>query len=188
MRYLANNFLKGCLVLVPAAATVYAAYWLFRAIDGLISVGPPGVGVIVTVVSITLIGALASSVVGKAGFGLVERLLKSVPLLNLLYSSLRDFMAALVGEQRSFDRPVVVTVGGTGAKALGFVTHEDMTFYGLSDHVAVYFPQSLNFAGNLLLFPRGAVEPLAVDNARFMAFIVSAGVTGRREDSLPPPV
>jgi uncharacterized membrane protein len=146
----------------------------------------PGAGLVVTVTLITLIGALASSVVGRSAFGFVERLLQSVPLVKLLYASLRDFLAALVGERRSFDQPVVVTLAEGGAKAFGFVTMDDLEAYGLPGYVAVYFPQSINFAGHLLLFPRERVEALDVDNARFMAFVVSGGVTGRKGESLRP--
>jgi uncharacterized membrane protein len=48
----------------------------------------------------------------------------------------------------------------------------------MGDHVAVYFPQSYNFAGNLLLVPAERVTPLSLDSAAVMAFIVSGGVTG----------
>jgi uncharacterized membrane protein len=51
---------------------------------------------------------------------------------------------------------------------------------GITEHVAVYFPQSYNFAGNLLLVPSDRVTPVAVDSAMVMAFIVSGGVTGIR--------
>ena len=43
--------------------------------------------------------------------------------------------------------------------------------------VTVYLPQSYNFAGQLLIFPRSAVQPLDADSADVMAFIVSGGVT-----------
>jgi uncharacterized membrane protein len=186
MRSLVNNFLKGCLVLVPTAATIYVVYWVFVTVDGLLDFGPPGVGLVTTVALITLFGALASSVVGRTLVSAIERVLKSVPLVKLLYSSLKDVLGALIGERRSFDRPVVVSLTETGGKAFGFVTHDDLSAYGLPGHVAVYFPQSINFAGHLLLFPRERVQPLKVDNARFMAFVVSGGVTGQRGESMPP--
>ena len=52
---------------------------------------------------------------------------------------------------------------------------------GMHEHVAVYLPQSYNFAGSLLIFPTSAVEPLDAESADVMAFIVSGGVT------MPPP-
>ena len=55
-----------------------------------------------------------------------------------------------------------------------------MDTYGLADHVAVYLPQSYNFAGNLLLFPSEQVQPLDMDSAEVMAFLVSGGVSGKK--------
>jgi len=53
-----------------------------------------------------------------------------------------------------------------------------LEFLGLLDHVAVYFPQSYNFAGNILIFPKEQVHPLEAESADVMAFIVSGGVSG----------
>jgi hypothetical protein len=57
--------------------------------------------------------------------------------------------------------------------------------------VAVYFPQSYNFAGNLLIVPRDQVEPLELNSVDMMTFIVSGGVSGfgvgQSIDSIPPP-
>ena len=45
--------------------------------------------------------------------------------------------------------------------------------------MAVYFPQSYNFAGQVVIVPRAAVTAIAVDASDAMAFIVSGGVTGK---------
>ena len=42
--------------------------------------------------------------------------------------------------------------------------------------VAVYLPQSYNFAGNLIVVPRDRVHPLDVAGSEFLAFVVSGGV------------
>ena len=42
--------------------------------------------------------------------------------------------------------------------------------------VAVYLPQSYNFAGQVLLFPADQVTPLDSASSDVMAFIVSGGV------------
>ena len=90
----------------------------------------------------------------------------------------RDLLNAFVGEQRRFDKPVLVApYPGGVARALGFVTQESLHGLGLEGHVTVYLPQSYNFAGALLIFPTSAVTPIAADSADVMAFIVSGGVT-----------
>jgi uncharacterized membrane protein len=48
----------------------------------------------------------------------------------------------------------------------------------MPDYVAVYFPQSYNFAGYLLLVPRSRIAPLDVPAAEVMTFIISGGVSG----------
>ena len=177
MKSLVKNFLQGCLVLVPTVCTGYVVYFVFQKVDGLVSFPVPGIGFAATIVMIILIGAFTTSFLGKGLFRLAERILTRVPVVKLLYTTLRDLVGAFVGEQRSFDRPVVVTLADdSGPKMFGFITSEDLHGFGLDDHVAVYFPQSVNFAGNLLMFPRDRVRAVEVDNARFMAFIVSGGV------------
>jgi uncharacterized membrane protein len=109
----------------------------------------------------------------------MERMLIKAPFVKLLYTSLKDLIAAFMGEKRRFDQPVLVSLSPGGyAEAVGFVTRTDLEFLGLLDHVAVYFPQSYNFAGNLLMFPKGQVHPLDAESADVMAFIVSGGVSG----------
>ncbi|NLI30821.1 MAG: hypothetical protein GX423_12210, partial [Nitrospiraceae bacterium] len=47
----------------------------------------------------------------------------------------------------------------------------------IRDRVAVYLPQSYNFAGNLILVAPEQVTPLEADSGQLMTFIVSGGVT-----------
>jgi uncharacterized membrane protein len=109
-----------------------------------------------------------------------------VPLVKLLYSSIKDLVGAFVGDQKKFDQPVIVNVmPGGSAKALGFVTRKSMDFLGLEKSVAVYFPQSYNFAGSVLIFPLDQVQPIQADSSEVMAFIVSGGVSGVKQLNLP---
>jgi uncharacterized membrane protein len=108
----------------------------------------------------------------------VEAVFARLPFVRLLYSSTRDLLNAFVGERRRFDAPVLVTLSpDSNLRALGFVTSESLDRYGLGGHVAVYLPQSYNFAGNLVVVPRAQVERIQSRGADVMAFIVSGGVT-----------
>jgi len=51
--------------------------------------------------------------------------------------------------------------------------------------VAVYLPQSYNFAGNLIIVPRDQVTRLKAESGQVMAFIVSGGVTGHDAAGTP---
>ena len=80
-----------------------------------------------------------------------------------------------MGDKRSFDKPVMVRVQ-PDLRVFGFVTCDRFDDIRLAGHVAVYLPQSYNFAGNLIIVKKEMVEPVDADSAQFMAFIVSGGV------------
>ncbi|MBA3673054.1 MAG: DUF502 domain-containing protein [Gemmatimonadaceae bacterium] len=173
-----NYFLKGIVFLAPLALTVYVCVRVFQTIDGWLGIPIPGVGFVVTVLLITLFGFLASSILSRSVLGVVEGLLNRLPFVRLLYSSTKDLLNAFVGEQRRFDKPVLVSpYPGGVARALGFVTQQSLGSIGLHEHVTVYLPQSYNFAGSLLIFPTSAITALDAESADVMAFIVSGGVT-----------
>jgi len=181
MNDLARNFFEGLLILVPVVTTLYVAWLVLEMIDGWLNIPIPGVGFLVTVGLITLTGRYASTVFVQKMLDILEGVLVKAPFVKILYTSLKDLIAAFMGEKRRFDQPVLVTLNPNGyGKAVGFMTRSDLQFLGLMDHVAVYFPQAYNFAGHLLIFPKEQIRPLEVESADVMAFIVSGGVAGRQ--------
>lgn len=178
MRALVNYFLRGVAVVAPLAVTSYVCWRLFTAIDSWLGLPFPGAGFAVTIAAFVAIGFVASSFLARSFFGLVERLLARLPFVRLLYGSTKDLLNAFVGEQRRFDRPVVVTLyPDAGGEVIGFVTQSALEHLGLGDRVAVYLPMSYSVAGHVVLFPPDRVRPLAADSADVMAFLVSGGVT-----------
>ena len=179
MKTILKYFLRGLLIFVPAGLTIFIIVYVFTSLDKLFRMPFPGLGLLVTIGGIFLIGLFASNFVGKKLFGLVDKLFANVPLVKMLYGAIRDLVEAFAGEKKKFDKPVLVSLGpGCDAKVVGFMTRESLENLGLKDHVAVYLPQSYNFAGNVLLFPKEAVKPLDIESSEAMTFIVSGGVAG----------
>jgi uncharacterized membrane protein len=180
---LVRSFFRGLLVTLPLFATVYIIVQLFSWLDGLVPVPEgwrmpfTGAGVLVLVAAVTLVGWLASNVLTRWFVQMVELLFSRLPLVKLIYSNIRDLIGAFVGDSKKFDQPVAVTVSGD-VKWLGFLTREDVDELGVLDHVGVYFPQSYNFAGQVMLVPRERVTRLKVPASDAMSFIVSGGVAG----------
>ncbi|RMH31877.1 MAG: DUF502 domain-containing protein [Nitrospirae bacterium] len=179
MNELAKNFFEGLLLLVPVVVTIWVAVLVFTTIDGWLNLPIPGAGFLVTIGLITLTGRLASNVFVKKLLDAIEKLLIKAPFVKLVYTSIKDLIEAFMGEKKRFDQPVLVRLAPTSnAAAIGFVTRSSMEFLGLLDHVAVYLPQSYNFAGQLLVFPKNQVRPLEAESSEVMAFLVSGGVSG----------
>lgn len=172
-----NYFFKGLIVTAPAFITVYICYVIFTRIDSWLGLPIPGAGFVVSIALITVVGFAAQTFAARALSTGLDALFERLPFVRLLYSSTRDLLNAFVGEHRRFDKPVLVTLGGnSGARMFGFLTQESLDQFGVSDSVAVYVPQSYNFAGNLIVFPVAQVQRLDVESSRVMAFIVSGGV------------
>jgi len=148
---------------------------LLITVDSLVPLDVPFLGVGLVLASIFLCGLLANNYVGRKIFEMLEKALKTVPVVKIVYTSLKDLLGAFVGQDRSFDKPVMVRVTDE-LRVFGFVTCSRFDDSRLAGHVAVYLPQSYNFAGNLLIVPETKVEPVDADSAQFMAFIVSGGV------------
>ena len=179
MKRLFQYFLRGLVVTTPVAITLWVCWWVVTKVDSLIDVGIPGAGIVITIVGVTLVGALASNLLTRGVVGLVDRLLERLPFVRLLYTSTKDLLNAFVGEQRRFNRPVRAQLDAAGnVWTLGFVTAEGADRLGMPGFVAVYLPQAYNFAGNLIVLPSGQVEAIEGESAEIMAFIVSGGVSG----------
>ncbi|HEC97682.1 MAG TPA: DUF502 domain-containing protein [Nitrospirae bacterium] len=184
MKKLTEYFFKGLLFLVPLAATVYVVYLVFIKIDRLFSFSIPGVGFVVTILTITGVGFIASNFLTKRLVLLVDRTFARLPFIKMIYTSIKDLIGAFVGDKKSFNKPVsVALMPGSKIRVIGFVTRESLHNLGLSDSVAVYLPQSYNFAGNLIIVPKEEVVPLSADSGDVMAFIVSGGVTANEGPS-----
>ncbi len=179
MKRLIGYFLKGLLVFVPAAVTVLIVVVAIKKFEALLKFPIPGMGLLATIAFITLIGFLASNYIGSKLFLLLDKLFTRLPVVKMLYSSIRDLISAFAGERKSFDKPVIVEITVGGPKAIGFITQQDLSFLLLPGNVAVYFPQSYNFAGSVLIFPAERVAPLNIDSSKAMAFVVSGGVSGK---------
>jgi uncharacterized membrane protein len=178
-KHIARYFVRGCLALAPLALTAYIVYLILKFADRLLPIGVPGLGILVAVLVITLVGFLTSNVIGRGILELTDRLLTRVPLVKLIYASLKDLIGAFVGERRSFNQPVSLALTpDRSIRTLGFITRDNLAALDLPGDVAVYLPQSYNFAGNLLVVPRDRVELLRVSSTELMTFIVSGGISG----------
>lgn len=190
MKRFLKYFLRGLLVFVPVGLTIFILFYVFNGLYSLFSLLLPFInypalrllaGLLFTFGGIFLIGLFASNFIGKKLFELLDRIFANVPLVKMLYSAIKDLVEAFAGEKKKFDKPVLVTLGTSSyAKIVGFMTRESLDNFGLKDHVAVYLPQSYNFAGNVLIFPKEAVTPLDIESSAVMTFIVSGGVAGEQ--------
>jgi uncharacterized membrane protein len=180
MKRISQYFFQGLLFLVPLVVTLYVIYWVFSKIDRILSLPVPGLGFIVTIVFVTLIGFAASNFLTKNIVGLIDKVFARLPLVKMIYTAIKDLINAFVGDKKSFNRPVQVVIDReSNLRVIGFATRDSLDSIGIQDSMAVYLPQSYNFAGNLIIVDREQVIPMTADPGEVMKLIVSGGVSSK---------
>jgi uncharacterized membrane protein len=192
MKKLIKYFLQGILYIAPIGITVYIIYIVFNFVDnllkdtleGLLGLYIPGLGLVVIIFLLILIGFIGQTIIARPFKRFFRRLLERIPLLKVIFSAFNDLFSAFVGKERKFNRPVLVKVNPvTNLEKMGFLTEDDLSLLGQKGKVAVYFPHSYNFSGELFIVPVNQVTPLDLNPAEVMKFIISAGVAGLEQNS-----
>jgi len=178
MKKLTRYFFEGLIVILPAAATIYFLYLIFIKIDGLFSFRIPGLGFLITIALVLAVGFIASNFITRRLFDLFRDLFSRLPLIKIIYNSIKDLIEAFVGDKKKFTKPVLVkTSKESNIELLGFVTEENLEMFGEKDKVAVYIPQAYNFAGNLIVVPSSQIKIVDAGSKEVMTFIVSGGLS-----------
>lgn len=194
MNRLKTYFLAGLVVILPAAVTVYALVVLSRFFDGLLSrvlyyvpaIGPllaaiPGSGLVITAVTVVIIGMVTTNVVGRRAVGYWDRFFLGVPIARGIYNSTKQIVDAFLAQGNSaFQQVVLVEYPRKGMFALGFLTGEmkgEVTERTQSDLLTVFVPTTPNpTSGMLVLVPRDEVRRLDMPVDDGLKLIVSGGV------------
>lgn len=186
MKKILSYFINGLILVVPIVAIVYILYSLFIKIDGLIApyienwfgFFQPGIGILAIFILLTILGFVGQTAFVNPIKNRFTKFIKKIPLVNLIFTSLNDLFNAFIGKEKKFNQPVAVHFNKENDLwKLGFLTKDSLKDFDLQEQVAVYFPHSYNFSGELYLVPRDRVKPIDVSSTEAMKFIVSAGVT-----------
>jgi uncharacterized membrane protein len=193
MKRIFNYFLRGLLYTVPLAIVLFVIYKLFIMVGALvensgIKVNPvidPLIGILAFFAVVVVIGILGNTIILKPLFIGLEAILEKAPVINIIYTSVKDLTGALFGGKKKYNRPVMVKISGdSNLYKLGFITRENLHEIGIDEGlVAVYFPHSFNFSGNLFLVAKENIKPLKVPSSEMMKLIVSGGVAGFIKDT-----
>lgn len=174
---LLNYFVQGLLYTAPISITIYVFVKAFGFIDNILPLKIPGLGIMVILTLITLVGFLASSLIGRPVAAYLIKLIEKTPLIKDIYSSIKDLVSAFVGKKKKFSEPVLVKMNDTGLEKLGFVTHRDLAELGISGNkIAVYLPYSYGIMGSLYIVEEKNITPINSSSTQVMKFIVSGGV------------
>ncbi len=192
---LLQYFLQGLLILAPVAITIYTLFFVISTIDawlpifhykdetGVTRVQNYGLGFVIILAVVVIIGYFSSFFITGRIVSFMDKILEKTPGLKHIYGTTKDFFEAFAGDKKKFTQNVLANVDDRDVWRLGFITKDDLSDFGLKDHVAVYIPMSYSVAGNVYIIPKNRIKPITnITSAQTMKFAVSGGVTDITEE------
>jgi uncharacterized membrane protein len=180
MKKIIKYFFQGLLYIVPISVTLYVPYWAFNKINAILPFEKyPGLGFIILIALIIFIGFTGSIIIASPINAFFQKLLKKVPLLQTIYSSMKDLMRTFVGRKKGFEKAVLIKVyENSTIERIGFITSEDLTSLEIKEgKVLVYLPHSYAISGQLFVVERSYITPLDKSSTEVMKLIISGGIT-----------
>jgi uncharacterized membrane protein len=170
--WLRNSFLTGIVVSAPIGATIWLVWSFLRWVDGRVvplipteynpetylPVAVPGLGLLISVVALTFLGAITANIFGRSLIGLGERMLERVPLVSSIYGTVKQIVQTVLSQQeRSFDKVVLIEYPRPGCHAVGFVSAPAQGEIAKSlgeDVVGVFIPTAPNPTSGFLIYEK----------------------------------
>lgn len=185
MKKIFGYFIQGFAVLVPLIITLYIIIKIISVfVDFFVWIGITGsvwldvlLGLMVMLLVIVGTGVMASNYFLGNLMHFFEEQFEKLPLIRHIYTPIKDFTDAFVGQKKKFKYPVLVQTSAQNTyKELGFITQQDLSSIGINEYIVVYLPFSYSFAGKMILIKREYVEPFPQSSTDTMKFIISGGI------------
>lgn len=135
--WLRGRFLAGMVIAAPVAITFYVLVFLINFIDNRVKpllppvIQPetytnyalPGFGVLVMIVALTILGAVATNLIGRSIISTADRILSRLPIVRNVYAAFKQLTDVIANNQQaSYDKVVLVEYPKRGSWCIGFVS------------------------------------------------------------------
>jgi len=178
---ISSSFLKGLLIVVPPAITIFLVKWLFEltesSIGKFLPVKIPGTGLIIVLVGIWIVGVLSGNFLSEKILGLFDGLISKIPIVKFIYGSVKQVSKALFESDSAFKRVVLVPYQGNYVLAFQMLTVPEPVKEKLGEeYVCVYMPWSMNMTAGMNFFVK-KTDVIYVDMMPqdALQFILTAG-------------
>jgi len=187
-------FITGLLIWIPLIITLWVLKWIFDVLDQSLLLVPselrtenwlgvhiPGLGVILTIAVVFGTGFLATNYVGARLLRLGNDLLHRIPVVNSIYSSVKQISDTLFSSSgQAFRKAVLVRWPHQDAWTIAFITGApggDVVNHVPPDCLSVYVPTTPNPTGGyFVIVKRSDVIELDMTVDQALKYIISMGV------------
>ena len=187
-------FITGLLIWIPLIITIWVLKWIFDLLDQSLLLLPiefrteswlgvhiPGLGAILTIAVVFGTGFFATNLVGAQIVQWWHGLLHRIPVVNSIYSSVKQISDTLFSSSgQAFRKAVLVQWPHDGAWTIAFLTGTPGD--GVADHlppdcISVYVPTTPNPTGGyFVIVKRSDMVELDMTVDQALKYIISMGV------------
>jgi len=189
-RRLGRYFFNGLMAILPLYITIWLLVSIFKFLDGIlgryiasiIGYKIPGLGILVSLIFILVFGYLATALFTRRILRFVEKLLYKLPIINTVYSSVKQInrIIFLQKETKAFKRVCAVEYPRKGIYSIGFVTGKGIPQIRgkrRKEYLNVFIPTSPTPAtGFMIVVPAKDVIMLDIKIDDALKLIISGGV------------
>jgi len=194
-----RSFVAGLFMIAPLVVTIVALRLLIGWVSGFVDpivettalaqytansrLVAQAITAVVLVVAVTGLGYLAQRSVGQWLFGWFDRAFGVVPLVSVIYTSVRQMTHALRNRENNYENVVLVEYPREGIYAVGFVTAEspEPVRAVAEDAYNVFVPTSPNVTGGrLLLVPESEIHDIDIGVGRAIRLLMTTGMAEDR--------
>ena len=190
--------ITGLLIWIPLIITIWVLKVIFDALDQSLLLLPlewrteswlgthiPGLGAILTVLVVFVTGVFATNFFGAQLVTIWHRLLNRIPVVNSIYSSVKQISDTLFSSSgQAFRKAVLLQWPREGIWTIAFLTGTpggDVAKHLPPDCLSVYVPTTPNPTGGyFVIVPRKDLIELEMSVDDALKYIISMGV-------VPPP-
>jgi uncharacterized membrane protein len=189
---LRNYFIAGLLILVPLWATLLVLGWLVGIFDNITLLLPkkyqldtligfhiPGLTFIISLIVVLITGILVTNFFGKKFVIYWEAFLARIPLVNSIYSAVKQIMETFFSSSKSFRKAYLVEFPKKNIWTIGLLagdTFEEAEKHFEEKMLTLYIPTTpIPTSGYLVVVPESSVRELSMPIDQALKLIVSLG-------------
>ena len=188
-----SKLFAGLATLLPLYFTFIVVKFLFISLEE--TSGPllkklgfniPGLGIILTIILIYILGLLVTNFLGKKIFKLGEKVEKKVPVVNIIYSTLKQITDTFTkGSKDTFKGAIYIQYPRRGLWTMAFISGESISKQGIA-YYHVFVPTTPNpTSGFFLLVPQSDSVKTGMSVEDGLKTIISGGLLAPQQNPLP---
>ena len=188
-----SKLFAGLATLLPLYFTFIVVKFLFISLEE--TSGPllkklgfniPGLGIILTIILIYILGLLVTNFLGKKIFKLGEKVVKKVPVVNIIYSTLKQITDTFTkGSKDTFKGAIYIQYPRRGLWTMAFISGESISKEGIA-YYHVFVPTTPNpTSGFFLLVPQSDSVKTGMSVEDGLKTIISGGLLAPKQNPLP---